>query len=892
MALKIRGFSAIIGTAAAFFSAYAVAAPAAHPVDDFNKEIRPLLEKYCYDCHGEGEKKGNIAFDELKTQQDLLQNRELWWKVLKNVRSGIMPPQNKPHPEGADKQLLASWIKYDAFGIDAENPDPGRVTIRRLNRVEYRNTIRDLMGVDYNTTEEFPPDDTGYGFDTIGDVLSVSPLLLEKYMKAAEVIVNQSVPTVGKSIAETTFGGRIVRAIPQPLTERLSFYKETIVPAKTYIASHDGSYKVAIDLEVRGDFNFDPGRAKLVLKVDDQEQWSQDFGWQNGKKYHLEVPLQWKQGDQKLVFELHPLTPEDQRRTNVDLQIQMVKVQGPLEKQYWVVASNYRKFFPQDEPPQGASERREYARQVLTAFAKKAFRRPPEPKVIDRLVAISEAVYTAPGKNFEQGIREAMIAILSSPRFLFRVEKAEPGKTDDQFARVDEYALACRLSYFLWSTMPDQELMDLADKGQLRANFEAQVKRLMADQRSESMIRNFAGQWLQLRDLEGIAIDARTVLGRDQGTDKDMQEAARQRQLAFQQLQQNRGNFQQAGANGNFQQARANGNFQQVGANGNPATRPATQPTSQPATQPAFARGNGRFGNNPQRQQFRNRFRPAVELDGPLRLAMRNEAEMVFESIVRDNRDLADLLDCNYTYVNDKLAKLYGIPNVAGTEMRKVELPPDSPRGGILTMGSLLVVTSNPTRTSPVKRGQFILDNLLGMPTPPPPPDIPPLEASDTGNKDHEPTFREVLEIHRSKPLCKSCHARMDPLGLSLENFNALGMYREKERGNSIDASGKLLTGESFKNASELKEILRKNHVQDFYRCLTEKMLTYALGRGLEYYDVETVDRIVDRIEKDHGKFSALLMGIVESAPFQERRKSTQLPPREQDQRVQVEVKP
>lgn len=873
MVVKIRPLSAMLGVVATLCcSAILLASPAAHPVDDFNKQIRPLLQQYCYDCHGDGEKKGNIAFDELKTRQDLLQNRELWWKVLKNVRSGIMPPQNKPHPSAPDKQLLASWIKYDAFGIDAENPDPGRVTIRRLNRVEYRNTIRDLMGVDYNTTEEFPPDDTGYGFDTIGDVLSVSPLLLEKYMKAAEVIVNQAVPAVGKTIAETTYGGKMSRGLPQGLTERLSFYKETTVPAKTYLAAHDGSYNVVIDLVVKGDFNFDPGRAKLVLKVDDQEQWSQDFKWQDGKKYHLEVPQQWKQGDHKLVFELHPLTPEDERRTNVDLQIQTVKVQGPLEKQYWVVAGNYRRFFPQNEPPQDALHRREYARQVLTAFARKAFRRPPEPKVIDRLVTIAEAIYSQPNKKFEQGIREAMIAILSSPRFLFRVEKAEPGPTDRPFARVDEYSLASRLSYFLWSTMPDAQLMELADKGELRANYEAQVKRMMEDSRAEAIIRNFAGQWLQLRDLEGIAIDARTVLARDQGTDREFQEqlkAFRQRQLAFQQ-QQARGT-QQVGTGAN-------------GTSANPATRPATQP----ATQPAFAQGRGNVANIQQR--FR-RFRPAVELDGPLRLAMRNEAEMVFESIVRDNRDLADLLDCNYTYVNDRLAKLYGIPNITGTEMRRVELPPDSLRGGILTMGSLFVVTSNPTRTSPVKRGQFILDNLLGMPTPPPPPNIPPLEASDTANKDHEPTFRKVLEIHRSKPLCNSCHARMDPLGLSLENFNALGMYREKERGNPIDASGKLLTGESFSNVRQLKEILRKNHVEDFYRCLTEKMLTYALGRGLEYYDVETVDRIVDRLEKDHGRFSALLVGIVESAPFQERRNSTQVPPHEPDPRVQVEVK-
>jgi hypothetical protein len=245
---------------------------------------------------------------------------------------------------------------------------------------------------------------------------------------------------------------------------------------------------------------------------------------------------------------------------------------------------------------------------------------------------------------------------------------------------------------------------------------------------------------------------------------------------------------------------------------------------------------------------------------------------MLFENIVREDRSLADLLDCNYTFVNASLAKLYGMPGIAGNRMRKVELPKDSPRGGLLTMGSILVVTSNPTRTSPVKRGQFILDNILGMPAPPPPADIPPLEDSEKGFKDREPTFREVLEAHRSKALCSSCHSRMDPLGLSLENFNALGMFREKERGQAVNASGKLLTGESFHDARELKQILKTGHIEDFYRCLAEKMLTYALGRGLDYYDVEAVDQIVAGLQKDDGKFSALLMGVVQSVPFQERR--------------------
>jgi hypothetical protein len=261
-----------------------------------------------------------------------------------------------------------------------------------------------------------------------------------------------------------------------------------------------------------------------------------------------------------------------------------------------------------------------------------------------------------------------------------------------------------------------------------------------------------------------------------------------------------------------------------------------------------------------------------VQLDGPLRLAMRREVEMYFDYVLHDNRSVLEFLDSDYTFVNDKLAKLYGIPNVTGQDMRRVTLPKDSPRGGLLTMGSMLITTSNPTRTSPVKRGQFILDNILGMPAPPPPANLPPLEASDKPVNGHEPSFRQVLEIHRSHPLCNSCHSRMDPLGLSLENFNALGMYREKERGLPIDASGQLLTGEKFHDAHELKKILVENHRDDFYRCLTEKLLTYALGRGLDYYDVETVDQIVDKLNHQDGKFSALIMGIVESAPFQERR--------------------
>jgi hypothetical protein len=444
--------------------------------------------------------------------------------------------------------------------------------------------------------------------------------------------------------------------------------------------------------------------------------------------------------------------------------------------------------------------------------------------------------------------------------------------------------------------MPDDELMALAARGELRKNYAAQVKRLMSDERAIAMVRNFTGQWLQLRDVEGIAIDARMVLARDNNTEKELaaQIAAFRARQFNQQPNANAANPATPNApNGNAPTVAApktpvEANKAAAGAAATPAAANGTNP-------PAAANANGQPAANAGARGFGNGRRgfgpPPVQLDGPLRNALRSEPELLFETIVREDRPLSELLDCNYTFVNANLAKLYGIEKVVGPDMQRVELPKDSARGGLLTMGSLLVVTSNPTRTSPVKRGQFILDNILGMPAPPPPPDIPPLEDAANG-LNHDPTFREVLELHRDKQLCKSCHSRMDPLGLSLENFNALGMYRTRERGQAIDASGQLLTGEKFKDVRELKEILVTRHLDDFYRCLTEKMLTYALGRGLEYYDVETVDRIVDRLKKENGRASVLISGIVESAPFQEKRNFVGAPERKPAQRAQLDVHP
>jgi hypothetical protein len=386
--------------------------------------------------------------------------------------------------------------------------------------------------------------------------------------------------------------------------------------------------------------------------------------------------------------------------------------------------------------------------------------------------------------------------------------------------------------------MPDNELMRLAAEGRLRANLSAQMDRMLKDRRSEALIKDFAGQWLRTRDIATVPIEERAVLARESAPDPNRE--------------RNRKRYHEL------------------------ADKSEQDLTPQEKEELANIRAERiKFFSRPLR----------AELNYELRSAMRAETEGVFAYVLREDRNLLELIDADYTFLNERLARHYGITNVAGSDMRLVRLPPDSPRGGVITEGTVLVVTSNPTRTSPVKRGVFILDSILGTPAPPPPPNIPPLEDATKGLTNHTPSLRETLAAHRENPMCASCHNRLDPLGLALENFNALGMWRDKELSQPIDASARLITGEEFANVKELKRVLIKNHAGDFYRALTEKLLTYALGRGLEYYDVETVDQIVSRIEKSNGRPSALLSGIVESAPFQKCRTqvagTASLPPRQ-----------
>jgi Protein of unknown function (DUF1588)/Protein of unknown function (DUF1592)/Protein of unknown function (DUF1585)/Protein of unknown function (DUF1595) len=513
----------------------------------------------------------------------------------------------------------------------------------------------------------------------------------------------------------------------------------------------------------------------------------------------------------------------------VNVDFDGVIIAGPTEREHWTMAPGYDRFFPRPEPPAERAEWPAYAREVLQRFATRAFRRPVDAATVEKLAAIAELAWKSPATGFEQGITRALTAVLASPRFLFRVEGAQSGSASGQHPAIDEYALASRLSYFLWSTMPDEELTALAARGELRRNLNAQVRRMLADPRIGELVENFAGQWLQVRDIQSVSIDARVVQARDAGTEN----AGRQRTERFRKLNEEIDVATRAG-----DEARA----------------------AELRKELAEARA-----------QFRGQAR--VEFSAELRTAMKREAEMLFRHLLREDRSVCELVNADYTFLNEPLAAHYGVAGVKGKEMRLVKLPADSPRGGVLTMGTTLAVTSNPNRTSPVKRGIFILENILGTPTPPAPPDVPSLEASEKTADGHELSLREALALHREKPLCSSCHNRMDPLGLAFENFNAMGLWRDKERGQPIPSvAGQLITGEKFANVTELKRLLANERRDDFYRCLTEKLLTYALGRGPEACDVPAIDTIVERLHREDGHLAALITGIIESVPFQKRR--------------------
>ncbi len=836
----------------------APAQPVDPALDTFTREIQPILNTHCYDCHGSGISKGGVVLDEFTSASEL-KDPKLWLRALRNVRSGIMPPSDEPRLPAERVKALEHWIKRQIFELDPAVPDPGRVTVRRLNRTEYRNTVRDLMGVDYDTTLEFPGDDSGHGFDHMGDVLTVSPLLLEKYLDAAQTIVQRAVPMQPAVVAEVVLpGGKFsIRpgsgtesspplaasaegALPNEATGpsrpppavvaagmELSYYTRATVEQRHEI-TRAGRYQLHFDLravERYVDDQFDTNECRLELKVDGETLLDRVFSREGGRTFEFTFDRDWTPGECRIEVAMTPYGADRPQVRQLRLRLNQVTVRGPFAPEHWVKPASYTRFFPRPVPA-GSAERRAYAAELLGAFALRAYRRPVDPATIERLVTLAEATYREPDTTFEAGVAQAMVAVLASPRFVFREESVEPLQPGQVHPFVDEYALASRLSYFFWSTMPDEPLFRLAREGRLRASLPAEVRRMFDDPRSAEFIRHFTGQWLQARDIPTVVIDEFAIHQREHPPSEEaVALRAQVRRLA--------------------------------------AIPEARRTPEQKLELEAAIKRRGAMP------------RPAItRLTTSLRQAMLEETERLFEHIVREDRPLTELIDANYTFLNEELAKHYDVPGVKGRAMRKVLLPPESPRGGVLTQGSVLAVTSNPTRTSPVKRGVFVLEAILGTPPAPPPPNIPPLEAAVTPEQLRQMTLRENLAAHASNPICASCHSRMDPLGLALENFNAIGQWRTSDMGHAIDPAGTLVTGESFADIRELKRILATQHQHDFYHNVSEKLLTYALGRGMDHRDTDTLDALTARLVSSGGRPSELIRGIIESAPFQQRRRS------------------
>ena len=745
--------------------------------------IEPILVNHCYDCHGDGASKGDFAMDDYASLEEHLGNFDVWFEIWKNVRSNLMPPADKPQLATEEKEKVLSFIESAVFKIDPKNPDPGRVTIRRLNREEYRNTIKDLLKYDFNVSDILPPDDTGYGFDTIGDVLSISPLLMEKYLEAASLIVEEAVPTDGPQIVEWWWDVKSFRDERSKdwSLDWMPFDHARKMQAKPYV-SFDGEYELRVDFRVRGSDAASSHTATLKMGAGDKTLAERKLGWDNSERITLKTKAVLKKGNEE-TFWISTETgePPQQGEAKLAIDVESIRIRGPLDGSRKDYPWNVRHLFSEGAPPTDENARDPYREAILRRFATQAFRRPVDDETVKRLVALARQVDTQPGHGFEDGIAEAITAILVSPRFLLRAEIQPEPDNPAKIVPIDEFALASRLSYFLWSSIPDEELMKLAGEGKLRSVLRAQVDRMLKDPKSDRMITNFVGQWLQARDVETLSFNERSLLG-----EKDLEKARR-------------------------------------------------------------------------------------IFNGRLRQSMRMESEQFFAHILRENRPATELLTANYTFLNEPLAEWYDVEGVKGSNMRKVEVPAEQHRGGLLSQATFHLVTSNPTRTSPVKRGLFVLENFLATPAPPAVPDVPPLEASAKGDKKNLP-LRDLLKIHAEQKLCASCHARMDPIGLALENYNAIGVWRDEDKGQPIETSGQLMTGETFGNARELSEILATARKEDFHRALAEKLMTYAVGRGIEYFDAPTIDKIVTGAEMNGGTLREILYGVIESAPFQKRR--------------------
>ncbi len=702
---------------------------------------------------------------------------ESWEKILRKLNSGQMPPPGLPRPDAAATKAYTAWLESSLDRVALDHPNPGRPAIHRLNRAEYGNAVRDLLSLNIDAGTLLPPDDSGYGFDNIADVLSVSPVLIERYISAARKISRIAVgdPKVLASIDQYA----VARGAGQmdQVSEELPLGSRGGTAIHHYFPV-DGVYTVRVLMRPGGQqasddkphydirvpvkagprilgvtFLKESGRAESVsptrgrgaapaAKSDDSLPSELDLRLDNARVKLFDVP-----GSNAAIDSVQIGGPYD--------------VEGPGD-----TASRRSVFICR---PNAAGEEGACATKILSTLARRAYRRSVTQADLQPLLKFYKAGRSA--GNFESGIEMALRGMLVSPEFLFRIERDPVAAPPGSVHRISDFELASRLSFFLWSSIPDDELLKLAEKGKLAdpAVLDGQVRRMLADTKSKALVTNFAGQWLYLRNLGLLRPD--------------------------------------------------------------------------PDAFPDFDEG--------------------------LRASFQHETELFFETILREDRSVLELLGANYTFLNERLARHYGIPDVYGSAFRRVNLT-DSNRGGLLGQGSVLMVTSYPNRTSVVQRGKWILENLLGNPPPPPPPDIPDLKAHGEDGK--QLTMRQQMEAHRANAVCASCHSRMDPLGFALENFDGVGKWRDKDAGSAIDASGVLPGGVKFTGPAELKKILLTRH-DEFVATLSGKLLTYALGRGIEYYDQPAVRTIARQAALDDYRMSTVVTSIVKSTPFQMRRK-------------------
>jgi hypothetical protein len=732
--------------------------------ENFETAVQPVLAKTCAPCHNESLSSGGLNLNAFATPDSVSQHREGWEMILRKIKTGEMPPKGVPRPPAPQIDALTKFIQSEFEKADRNvKPDPGRVTARRLNRNEYSNTIRDLLGVEFHAEKNFPTDDSGDGFDNIGDILTISPVLMEKYLTAAE------------RIAASAIGADPLPA--KPLEKQYHARDKTIrrLDVSTVEAAHriewDAEYIVRIGLPGERGADAKPvamgfwmdGKLLHTMQVETKPSKLVYFNPYSDEQMRLYLP----EGDH--VFRagfinddfVRGLSQKDALSAKKNKYIDSITFVGPFPSK---VEKASRKRILICDAGLGAA----CVEKIVGALAPRAYRRPVTKSEVASLVKFV-SMAKAEGQTVEQGIQLAIEAMLVSPNFLFRVEHdpdpVDPVKTHS----VSEIELASRLSYFLWSSMPDDELLGLAESHKLRAPgaLDAQVKRMLADPRSAAFADNFAGQWLETRNLDFV---------------------------------------------------------------------------------------------KPDPQKF-------AAWDPELRDAMKTETRMFFDSILRDNRPISDFLDARHTFLNERLAKHYGIGGVAGPEFRRVELTTDQ-RGGILSQASVLTVSSYPSRTSPVIRGKYVLQNILGAAPAPPPPDVPVLDEAAVGNAG---SMRQQLEKHRANATCASCHSRMDALGFGLENYDAIGRWRSMDGKFPIDSTGTLPGGKSFSGPAEMTALL-KDDLPKFSRCLIEKMLTYALGRGLQRYDNRTVDSLNRQLAASGYGLQTLVHEIVGSLPFQSRR--------------------